>query len=191
MVGPERFELSTSCTPCKRATRLRYGPKKQEAGSKSCHAQTCKRFFPNFKFQFSKIRLACVLPLKMVDATGGMLSQGKNRGGRAVGGLLDTFPVRRRRRTDNNNIRIIYIGKSERVTDINRHSLHVANFFIRRPCEVYSVSVFRVELLTADCEHNRKVLFHSSGNYSNVARPRECFSERHFYGNRSAGRRLR
>ena len=26
MVGPERFELSTSCTPCKRATRLRYGP---------------------------------------------------------------------------------------------------------------------------------------------------------------------
>ena len=27
MVGLERFELSTSCTPCKRATRLRYSPK--------------------------------------------------------------------------------------------------------------------------------------------------------------------
>ena len=26
MVGPARFELATSCTPCKRATRLRYGP---------------------------------------------------------------------------------------------------------------------------------------------------------------------
>ena len=26
MVGPVRFELTTSCTPCKRATRLRYGP---------------------------------------------------------------------------------------------------------------------------------------------------------------------
>ena len=30
MVGPERFELSTSCTPCKRATRLRYGPNKRK-----------------------------------------------------------------------------------------------------------------------------------------------------------------
>jgi hypothetical protein len=28
MVGPVRFELTTSCTPCKRATRLRYGPTK-------------------------------------------------------------------------------------------------------------------------------------------------------------------
>jgi hypothetical protein len=26
LVGPGRFELPTSCTPCKRATRLRYGP---------------------------------------------------------------------------------------------------------------------------------------------------------------------
>ena len=26
MVGLVRFELTTSCTPCKRATRLRYGP---------------------------------------------------------------------------------------------------------------------------------------------------------------------
>ncbi len=29
MVGPARFELATSCTPSKRATRLRYGPNKQ------------------------------------------------------------------------------------------------------------------------------------------------------------------
>ena len=29
MVGPVRFELTTSCTPCKRATRLRYGPNKR------------------------------------------------------------------------------------------------------------------------------------------------------------------
>ncbi len=29
MVGPVRFELTTSCTPCKRATRLRYGPTSQ------------------------------------------------------------------------------------------------------------------------------------------------------------------
>ena len=28
LVGPGRFELPTSCTPCKRATRLRYGPNK-------------------------------------------------------------------------------------------------------------------------------------------------------------------
>lgn len=27
MVGPPRIELGTSCTPCKRAPRLRYGPK--------------------------------------------------------------------------------------------------------------------------------------------------------------------
>ena len=26
MVGPARFELTTSCTPCKRSTRLNYGP---------------------------------------------------------------------------------------------------------------------------------------------------------------------
>ena len=26
LVGPARFELTTSCTPSKRATRLRYGP---------------------------------------------------------------------------------------------------------------------------------------------------------------------
>ena len=28
MVGAERFELSTFCTPSKRATRLRYAPRK-------------------------------------------------------------------------------------------------------------------------------------------------------------------
>lgn len=28
LVGLRRFELLTSCTPCKRATRLRYNPKK-------------------------------------------------------------------------------------------------------------------------------------------------------------------
>jgi hypothetical protein len=35
MVGPVRFELTTSCTPCKRATRLRYGPKHQRKGEKA------------------------------------------------------------------------------------------------------------------------------------------------------------
>lgn len=30
MVGPAGFEPTTSCTPSKRATRLRYGPKKRE-----------------------------------------------------------------------------------------------------------------------------------------------------------------
>jgi hypothetical protein len=29
MVGLGRFELPTSCTPCKRATRLRYSPNKR------------------------------------------------------------------------------------------------------------------------------------------------------------------
>ena len=33
MVGLVRFELTTSCTPCKRATRLRYSPNKE--GSES------------------------------------------------------------------------------------------------------------------------------------------------------------
>ena len=28
LVGPARFELTTSCAPCKRATKLRYGPTK-------------------------------------------------------------------------------------------------------------------------------------------------------------------
>jgi hypothetical protein len=28
LVGLVRFELTTSCTPCKRATRLRYSPSK-------------------------------------------------------------------------------------------------------------------------------------------------------------------
>lgn len=40
MVGPVRFELTTSCTPCKRATRLRYGPK-QEKG----HKAGCRRWW--------------------------------------------------------------------------------------------------------------------------------------------------
>ena len=32
MVGPARFELATSYTPCKRATRLRYGPTHKKEG---------------------------------------------------------------------------------------------------------------------------------------------------------------
>ena len=33
MVGLVRFELTTSCTPCKRATRLRYSPNKERSQS--------------------------------------------------------------------------------------------------------------------------------------------------------------
>lgn len=54
MVGPGRFELPTSCTPCKRATRLRYGPNKEESDTKPDHTPRSKRFFgvpgiPGFK----------------------------------------------------------------------------------------------------------------------------------------------
>ena len=34
MVGLVRFELTTSCTPCKRATRLRYSPNKEGSGNR-------------------------------------------------------------------------------------------------------------------------------------------------------------
>gem|GEM_PF-5666619 len=44
MVGPERFELSTSCTPCKRATRLRYGPNKRTVSKPNASGRR-KRFF--------------------------------------------------------------------------------------------------------------------------------------------------
>ena len=37
MVGLVRFELTTSCTPCKRATRLRYSPNKEGSGSGNAH----------------------------------------------------------------------------------------------------------------------------------------------------------
>src|ERR1043166_8287309 len=47
LVGPERFELSTSCTPCKRATRLRYGPTRGR-GRKPHGLVRRKRFFRLF-----------------------------------------------------------------------------------------------------------------------------------------------
>ena len=34
MVGPVRFELTTPCTPCKCATRLRYGPDREGAANR-------------------------------------------------------------------------------------------------------------------------------------------------------------
>ncbi len=54
MVGPARFELATSCTPCKRATRLRYGPKQERvreaqaslAGKRHFHPETGPRNGP-------------------------------------------------------------------------------------------------------------------------------------------------
>ena len=36
VVGLVRFELTTSCTPCKRATRLRYSPKQKEGQKAAC-----------------------------------------------------------------------------------------------------------------------------------------------------------
>ena len=45
MVGPVRFELTTSCTPCKRATRLRYGPNNEEWATKPDRMPRSKRFF--------------------------------------------------------------------------------------------------------------------------------------------------
>jgi VanZ family protein len=36
MVGLVRFELTTSCTPCKRATRLRYSPKNRKSEQAGC-----------------------------------------------------------------------------------------------------------------------------------------------------------
>ena len=44
MVGLVRFELTTSCTPCKRATRLRYSPNKRRV-TKRHAADRCKCFF--------------------------------------------------------------------------------------------------------------------------------------------------
>src|SRR5882724_10099356 len=43
MVGLVRFELTTSCTPCKRATRLRYSPNKE--GSQSGMPRTVASAF--------------------------------------------------------------------------------------------------------------------------------------------------
>src|SRR5688572_20484976 len=44
MVGLVRFELTTSCTPCKRATRLRYSPNKRRV-TKTPRARRRKSFF--------------------------------------------------------------------------------------------------------------------------------------------------
>ena len=44
MVGLVRFELTTSCTPCKRATRLRYSPNKRRV-TKTHAPRRSKRFF--------------------------------------------------------------------------------------------------------------------------------------------------
>src|SRR5690606_11709276 len=46
MVGPVRFELTTSCTPCKRATRLRYGPNRRKGEQAGCGASKQAVFFP-------------------------------------------------------------------------------------------------------------------------------------------------
>jgi hypothetical protein len=43
MVGLVRFELTTSCTPCKRATRLRYSPSLRRI-KKPHHLPRCKPF---------------------------------------------------------------------------------------------------------------------------------------------------
>ena len=46
MVGLVRFELTTSCTPCKRATKLRYSPNFQKNGQKAeCHLRKQAVFF--------------------------------------------------------------------------------------------------------------------------------------------------
>src|SRR5260221_14157141 len=45
MVGLVRFELTTSCTPCKRATRLRYSPNKMK-GHKDPRIPARQELFP-------------------------------------------------------------------------------------------------------------------------------------------------
>src|SRR5882672_10244469 len=45
MVGLVRFELTTSCTPCKRATRLRYSPNKNRRVRKRHAVRRGKSFF--------------------------------------------------------------------------------------------------------------------------------------------------
>ena len=47
MVGLVRFELTTSCTPCKRATRLRYSPNKEGSESRMPSAEA-SGFFKAF-----------------------------------------------------------------------------------------------------------------------------------------------
>jgi hypothetical protein len=47
MVGPRRFELLTSCTPCKRATRLRYGPTDRKTPKKIENPRDASSF-PSF-----------------------------------------------------------------------------------------------------------------------------------------------
>ena len=46
MVGPARFELATSCTPCKRATRLRYGPKQERVREAQASPAGKRHFHP-------------------------------------------------------------------------------------------------------------------------------------------------
>ena len=61
MVGLVRFELTTSCTPCKRATRLRYSPNKRRVNKTRCPRRR-KSFFetgPNIaRPQVSRQRIA-------------------------------------------------------------------------------------------------------------------------------------
>ncbi len=47
MVGLVRFELTTSCTPCKRATRLRYSPTKEGTTSRMLPGEA-RAFYPAF-----------------------------------------------------------------------------------------------------------------------------------------------
>jgi hypothetical protein len=44
MVGPVRFELTTPCTPCKCATRLRYGPDREGAANSPPRAFASEEF---------------------------------------------------------------------------------------------------------------------------------------------------
>ena len=58
MVGLVRFELTTSCTPCKRATRLRYSPNKRTV-NKTRRSRRRKSFFEATQ---TSIAAACYRP---------------------------------------------------------------------------------------------------------------------------------
>jgi len=65
MVGLVRFELTTSCTPCKRATRLRYSPNRRRVRKLDASAGS-KCFFRSFPagLESASLHTAASLPVE-------------------------------------------------------------------------------------------------------------------------------
>ena len=85
MVGLVRFELTTSCTPCKRATRLRYSPNQRDGHKAPCPDRTQALFLPS---AFCARKRETAGAANGIHTAATMLGEARCEGGRESGLLF-------------------------------------------------------------------------------------------------------